>query len=61
MTNAGRENSIVKSQPFAKCLQIQISRMRVDRKAIKKPTLKTWDRKVRRSHINHPMPLAEEA
>ena len=27
----------------------------------KKPTLKTWDRKARRSHINHPMPLVEEA
>ena len=35
--------------------------MRVDKKAITKPTLKTCDRKARRSHINHPIPLVTGA
>ena len=38
-----------------------MGRQNIDKKAIKKPTLKTWDRKARRSHINHPVPLLEEA
>ena len=45
MINASRENSILRFQPFQLVTSANTDReMRVDKKAKKKPTLKTWGR-----------------
>ena len=60
MTNASRENSILRFQPFALRLQIQMQNESFQ-EGNTKPTLKTWARNAPRGPVNHPMPLVEEA
>ena len=60
MINASRENYILRFQPFQLVTSANTDiEMIVDKKATKKPTLKTWGRNAWRSPINHPMPLVE--